>query len=251
MRYYRISLATPAKAQAIEMVAPSSLKEQDVDVQSTQGSNLGSLWQADDNQGAVLGKLVHRWMEEIREWVEDGVPGKKRLAEIANADLTQDELSRIRIAEWSERFSKYLENTEVRRALSRARYNAWHQPKLLRLEVSQERRLLEQFEGKLVRGSIDRCVLGYDGDRVICGEVLDFKIDQYDGSQALEAWIAERIRVHAPQLRLYGGVLRQQYELRPDQLELTLVLLSVGRVVSVPVVAPNPPSDASSRTQVL
>jgi hypothetical protein len=52
-------------------------------------------------------------------------------------------------------------------------------------------------------------------------------------------------------LQLYGGVLRQQYGLRSDQLELTLVLLSVGRVVSVPVVAHNPPSDASSRTQVL
>jgi hypothetical protein len=110
---------------------------------------------------------------------------------------------------------------------------------------------LEQFEGKLVRGSIDRCVLGYDGDRVIRGEVLDFKIDQYEASQNLEAWIAERIRVHTPQLQLYGGVLRQQYGLCPDQLELKLVLLSVGRVVSVPVIETDPPSDASPRTQIL
>jgi ATP-dependent exoDNAse (exonuclease V) beta subunit len=251
IRYYRISLSAPAKTQSIDIVAPSSLKDRDVGIESNEGSNLGSLWQADDKQGAVLGKLVHRWMEEIREWVEDGVPGKKRLAEIANADLTQDELSQIRIAEWSERFSKYLENTEIRRALSRSRYDDWHQPKLLRLEVSRERRLLEQFEGKLVRGSIDRCVLGYDGDRVIRGEVLDFKIDQYEASQNLEAWIAERIRVHTPQLQLYGGVLRQQYGLCPDQLELKLVLLSVGRVVSVPVIETDPPSDASPRTQIL
>jgi ATP-dependent helicase/nuclease subunit A len=251
MRYYRISLAVSGETQVIEVVAPSSLKDRDIHVESKPATNLGGLWQSDDNQGAVLGKLVHRWMEEIRDWVEDGVPGKKRLAEIANADLTQDEQSQIRIPEWSERFGRYLENREVRNALSRARYDFWHQPQLLRLEVSQERRLLERFEGKLVRGSIDRCVLGYAGDRVIRGEVLDFKIDQYDDSQTLDAWIAERIRVHAPQLQLYGGVLRQQYGLRADQLELTLVLLSVGRVVSVPVVAPNPHNDASSRTQVL
>ena len=250
VKFYRIALASRMDAVVDGVVdgivAPSSLKA----TQETETS-LSNVWLPETNQGAVVGKLVHRWMEEIRDWIEDGVPGRKRLQELANASMTLDELSQIRVPEWIDRFGKYLEAPEVRAALSRGRYEAWHRPKLLRLEVSRERRLLEQFDRQLVRGSIDRCVLGYDGERVVRGEVLDFKIDQVTESSDLEAWIADRIREHSPQLRLYGGVLRQQYGLRTDQLDLTLVLLSVGRVVSIPVVSTEPLSDASSRTQVL
>lgn len=244
--YYRIALASAGAAAVGGTLAPSALK----DLQEAPAA-LSELWHVETNQGAVVGKLVHRWMEEIRNWVEEGVPGKRRLVELANAYMTQDELSQIRVSEWADRFGKYLEVPEVRAVLSRVRYEAWHKPQLLRLEVSRERRLLEQIDGRLVRGSIDRCVLGYDGDRVVRGEVLDFKIDQYVDSQGLDAWIADRIREHSPQLQLYGSVLRQQYGLRADQLDLTLVLLSVGRVVSIPVVGTAPLSDASSRTQIL
>jgi ATP-dependent exoDNAse (exonuclease V) beta subunit len=103
------------------------------------------------------------------------------------------------------------------------------------LEVTRERKLLQQMERHLVRGVIDRCVLGYDGDRVVRADVIDFKVDQYPESQPVEAWIDERTALHAPQLRLYGTVLRQQYGLRPDQIQLTLVLLSIGRVIPVPL----------------
>jgi ATP-dependent exoDNAse (exonuclease V) beta subunit len=246
LKHYRIALASRMEEVVDGTVAPSALKA----TQETEPS-LSSVWQSETNQGAVVGKLVHRWMEEIRDWVEDGIPGRKRLSELANSSMTLDELAQIRVSEWIERFGKYLEAPEVRAALSRGRYETWHRPKLLRLEVSRERRLLEQFDRQLVRGSIDRCVLGYDGDRVVRGEVLDFKVDQGTDFEGLEAWIADRIREHSPQLQLYGRVLRQQYGLRADQLDLTLVLLSVGRVVSIPVVATEPLSDASSRTQVL
>jgi hypothetical protein len=246
VRYYQIALTSASEEYPVESIAPSSLKDADVDDLTP-----AQLWKPEINQGAVLGKLVHRWMEEIRDWVEDGIPSKKQLVQLANATMTQDELSQVRVIEWADRFGTYLEKPEVRVALSRVRYEPWHQGKLLRLEVSRERRLLQQFHGRLVRGSIDRCVLGYDGDRVIRGEVLDFKIDQCSAGQDLDAWIADRIREHSSQLQLYGNVLRQQYALRPEQLELTLVLLSVGRVVSIPMVETDPLADATSRTQIL
>jgi ATP-dependent exoDNAse (exonuclease V) beta subunit len=244
LQYYRIALGAAVGDRESEWIAPSALKD-------GEEPSLGDLWRGDSHPGAVIGKLVHRWMEEIRDWLESGVPSKKRLLEIANASMTYEELSRISLPEWADRFGRYLEMPQVRSALSLARYDAWHQPRRLRLEVSRERRLLQRLEGNLVRGSIDRCILGYEGDRVSRAEILDFKIDQCPDSSDIEGWVAERIQVHAPQLQLYGSVLRQQYGLQPDQLALTMVLLSVGRVVSIPVQATQRSSDASSRFQVL
>ena len=63
-------------------------------------------------------------------------------------------------------------------ALCSDRYRPWHQPRMLHLEVTNERRLLQIVDGQLLRGVIDRCVLGFDGDRVVRAEILDFKTDR-------------------------------------------------------------------------
>nr|MCU0710294.1 UvrD-helicase domain-containing protein [Pirellula sp.] len=173
-------------------VAPSALKQEPLE-----SSRLMDVWQPELTQGVVIGKLVHRWLEEIHDWIEAGTPGKKRLLEIAKSALTQDELSQIRITEWVDRFGTYLEAPEVRSVLSQSRYMHWHQPRTIRLEVTRERKLLQQMERHLVRGVIDRCVLGYDGDRVVRADVIDFKVDQYPESQPVEAWIDERTALHA------------------------------------------------------
>ncbi|MFN7628037.1 MAG: PD-(D/E)XK nuclease family protein, partial [Pirellula sp.] len=136
-------------------------------------------------------------------------------------------------AQWIDKFMAYCESPEIRNALSRDRYSSWNQPQLLRLEVSTERRLLQLLDGALIRGVIDRCVLGIDGDRVVRAEILDFKTDQRSEGEELRAWIEGRKEEHAPQLNAYRRVLCRQFSLHPDLVQSTLILLSENKVESI------------------
>jgi ATP-dependent exoDNAse (exonuclease V) beta subunit len=204
--------------------------------QSVQASvvDLASQWADHDGAGAVIGKLVHRWFEEIRGWIEDYKPNKKRLKEIAGATLTLEEMSQVKLNEWIERFVQYCEMPSVLLALSADRYRPWHQPRMLHLEVTNERRLLQIIDGQMLRGVIDRCVLGFDGDRVVRAEILDFKTDRKPDSMELAAWTKERTEVHGAQLRYYRRVLCDQFGLHPNDIQLTLLLLSEDTIVNVP-----------------
>ncbi|MBU6176007.1 MAG: PD-(D/E)XK nuclease family protein, partial [Planctomycetes bacterium] len=165
--------------------------------------------------------------------IEDYTTNKKRLKEIASALLTNDELAEIRINECIERFVGYCNMPSIRKALSAARYAAWHHPRMLRLEVTNERRLLKVVDGQILRGVIDRCVLGYDGDRVIKAEILDFKTDQRETQVSLEDWVRERVSHHGPQLNYYRRVIAEQYGIDPREIQVTLLLLSEDRDISV------------------
>ncbi|HUP78835.1 MAG TPA: PD-(D/E)XK nuclease family protein, partial [Pirellula sp.] len=111
-------------------------------------------------------------------------------------------------------------------ALSSDRYRLWHQPRMLHLEVTNERRLLQIVDGQMLRGVIDRCVLGFDGDRVVRAEILDFKTDRKPESISLAEWSKERAEHHGAQLGYYRRVLSDQFGLHPNDIRLTLLLLS-------------------------
>lgn len=195
--------------------------------------SLGKQWHAYDQTGAVVGKLIHRWFEEIHGWIEDYTHNKKRLREIASALLTNDELAEIKINECIERFAGYCNMPSIRKALSAARYDSWHHPRMLRLEVTNERRLLKVVDGQILRGVIDRCVLGYDGDRVVKAEILDFKTDQRETQISLESWVQDRVSHHGPQLNYYRRVIAEQYGIDPSDIQVTLLLLSEDRDISL------------------
>ena len=195
--------------------------------------DLATQWAGSNSSGAVVGKLVHRWFEEIRGWIEDFKPSKKRLKEIAGATLTQEEMAHVKINEWVDRFVQYCEKPSVLLALSADRYRAWHQPRMLHLEVTNERRLLQIIDGQMLSGVIDRCVLGFDGDRVVRAEILDFKTDRKPESIAIDEWTNERAEVHGTQLRYYRRVLCEQFGLHPNDVQLNLLLLSEDLQVSI------------------
>jgi len=92
--------------------------------------------------------------------------------------------------------------------------------------VTNERRLLQIVDGRLLRGVIDRCVLGFDGDRVVRAEILDFKTDRKPESASVLDWSKERSEYHGAQLRYYRRVLSDQFGLHPNDIQLTLLLLS-------------------------
>ncbi len=195
--------------------------------------DLATQWSDDNSSSAVIGKLVHRWFEEIRGWIEDYKPNKKRLKETASSTLTQEEMGHVKLNDWVDRFGKYCEMPSVLLALSSDRYRAWHQPRMLHLEVTNERRLLQIVDGQMLRGVIDRCVLGFDGDRVVRAEILDFKTDRRPESQAVEEWAKERAEYHGIQLRYYRRVLSDQFGLHPNDIQLTLLLLSEDKQIAV------------------
>ncbi len=203
--------------------------------QSTSASivDLASQWSDDNSASAVIGKLVHRWFEEIRGWIEDYKPNKKRLKEIAASTLTQEEMGQVKLNDWVDRFVKYCEMPSVLLALSSDRYRSWHQPRMLHLEVTNERRLLQIVDGQMLRGVIDRCVLGFDGDRVVRAEILDFKTDRKPDSLVLAEWAKERAEYHGSQLRYYRRVLSDQFGLHPNDIQLTLLLLSEDMQIEI------------------
>ena len=188
--------------------------------------DLATEWMDDNSTGAVIGKLVHRWFEEIRGWIEDDKPNKKRLKDIAASTLTQEEMGQVKLNDWVDRFARYCEMPSVLLALCADRYRSWHQPRMLHLEVTNERRLLQIVDGQMLRGTIDRCVLGFDGDRVVRAEILDFKTDRKPDSLTIDDWSKERAEYHGTQLRAYRRVLSDQFSLHPNDIQLTLLLLS-------------------------
>ena len=195
--------------------------------------DLATQWSDNNASTAVIGKLVHRWFEEIRSWIEDYKPNKKRLKEIAGTTLTHEEMGQVKLNDWVDRFVKYCEMPSVLLALSSDRYRLWHQPRMLHLEVTNERRLLQIVDGQMLRGVIDRCVLGFDGDRVVRAEILDFKTDRKPESISLAEWSKERAEHHGAQLRYYRRVLSDQFGLHPNDIQLTLLLLSEDLQIEV------------------
>lgn len=195
--------------------------------------DLATQWAESNSSGAVIGKLMHRWFEEIRGWIEDFKASKKRLKEIAGSTLTQEEMAHVKINEWVDRFMQYCEKPSVLLALSADRYRAWHQPRMLHLEVTNERRLLQIIDGQMLSGVIDRCVLGFDGDRVVRAEILDFKTERRPESIPVDEWTKQRAEYHGTQLRYYRRVLCEQFVLHPNDVQLTLLLLSEDLQISI------------------
>lgn len=194
---------------------------------------LVDLWKPDDTAATVIGKLIHRWFEEIHMWIDDFSPDKNHLLEIAASALTKDEMMQLQLDQQAVRFLKYCESKEIRSVFEQDRYRSWHKPTTLRLEVSNERRFLISIDDQLIRGVIDRCVLGWDQDRVIRAEVIDYKTDARPGSADLASWVKERAEHHSGQLQMYRKVLCRQFSLHPEMVQVTLVLLSEQQVVSI------------------
>jgi len=227
-----IELAHPNDTTEPQWMAPSR-PDANPDAITTSLEPLQPIWKEEDASGAIIGKVVHRWFEEVRPWIEEVKPEKKELLRLAATALTRDEMTQLRLETIADRFLDYCDSPTIRQLLSRERYNHWHQPSPLRLEVTNERRLLQWMDGQLIRGIIDRCVLGYDANRVVRAEIIDFKTDLRPQNLPLEPWVAERTEHHRFQLLSYRKVLCRQFRLHPEMVSLSLVLLSEPLVVPI------------------
>ncbi len=184
------------------------------------------------SMGQIVGTLVHRWFEEVI-WLDDFQFDRGHLRSLAIAALTPELLQLVNIEEWLDQFQTWLSAQCIHGSIGRSRYEPWRASGVTRLEVTNERNLLEILDGGLVRGSIDRLVLGYKGERIAFAEILDYKTDTYNSDTPLAVWTEERAAHHAPQLQMYRRVLEKQFGLPENRVGMTLIMLSGDAMVPI------------------
>ena len=186
-----------------------------------------TFFERSESIGAIIGTLVHRWFEELI-WLEDFTWDRTAMRSLALKTLTPQEMPLIRLEDWLTAMEHFLQSRCVADSLSRARYADWKTEtgEPLELQVTNERRLLELLDGSLLRGTIDRLVIGSKNGQVIKAEILDFKTDALKAGDKMERWTRDRVEHHAPQLKLYRRVLAQQFQIDESRISMTLVLLS-------------------------
>jgi ATP-dependent exoDNAse (exonuclease V) beta subunit len=214
-------------ARQLDSLKPSAAHE-------SRTKSLKQLFEKSESTGAVIGTAVHRWFEEII-WIDDFKWDREAMRKLALQTIAPEEMPLFPEEEVLSRMEEYLRQASIGKALSKDRYADWksEQDKPLRLEVANERALLQVLDGKLLRGTIDRLVLGFDGPRAVQAEILDYKTDAIAKNLSLGAWCRERIEHHGPQLKLYRRVLCEQFNLPEDRISLTLILLNADRLIGV------------------
>ena len=184
--------------------------------------------------GAIIGTLVHRWFEEVL-WLDDFRWDRPAMRDLALRTLAPQDMLQVDLDALLSDMERMLSMDSVKRSLQRSRYDRWRNLGIDTVEVDNEVRLLEIMDGYLLRGTIDRLVLGKKDGKVVCAEILDYKTDSIDRSVSMESWILERADHHRKQLELYRRVLCQQYGIESKEIELTLILLSADHLESLHV----------------
>lgn len=169
------------------------------------------------NRGTELHELFR-----VIEWLEDGPPDDAtiesalRQAAIATG-MPQTEEQRQEVLTT---FNSALQHDEIADRLSRS---AYAHLELDSLEVLREWPILQQLEHTLVRGRLDRLVVGRRNGKVVFAEVVDFKSGPIGDD---EAGMAEYYR---PQLAFYAEVVQAHFKLDPEHVFSRLLFIDAGR----------------------
>jgi len=205
------------------------------------------VWKRDVNfrQGTAL----HACFESI-EWLDlDGDPSDEQLERILYPILL--EKSEVRRA--LERFRASLKSPFVRALLSRSTYERPTAESAASLatnrglrapvwKVFRERPFsLLKEKDVLVRGTIDRLVVLYDGDLAVGADVLDYKTDRFtrweefrDDPTKFEVSPKgspipkDTLEEYRAQLAFYGEVVGRQFALSQDQISSRLAFVDAG-----------------------
>ena len=119
-------------------------------------------------------------------------------------------------------FQAALDDEAIAHRLSRKAY-AEHGADTL--EVLQEWPILERIDGQLVRGRIDRMVVGRRGGEIVFIDIVDFKSGRIDDDQAE----ADAIEYYRPQVEFYVESALVHFELDPATVTGRLLFIEAGR----------------------
>ncbi|NIP85317.1 MAG: UvrD-helicase domain-containing protein [Planctomycetales bacterium] len=217
-------------ACADELVSPSSLAGGSL-------RKISEVLKLETAAAMVRGTVIHAWFEQIG-WLEDGLPDQDALYTVAQ----RHDLGNLDVEGLLNSFWQMLADPQIGDLLHRRHYRPplsqiW--PHLAappadgsyRAQVYPERTFAYLDHGQLVYGAIDRLVLLYDGDRLVAGDVIDFKTDQLRAADT-EA-VARKVQHYGPQLNAYRAAVARTFHLSPQQVAARLAFVSVGLVCSV------------------
>lgn len=179
---------------------------------------VAGLLEVRETSASRRGSLFHEWFAKI-EWIEDGLPDRDRLLQVARARWPGEPGLE---ALWDE-FRQRLDRPAVREALSRAALPEGGD------QVWTERPVLVRDGQALLRGTIDRLVVARSAGRVDRALVVDFKTDRLAGPQQL----AERAQTYAPQVVAYRRAVARMFRLPLDRVHGRLVFVEVGESANV------------------
>jgi len=205
------------------------------------------VWKRDVN--FRQGTAIHACFEAI-EWLDlDGAPSDETLEEILYPILL--EKSEVRRA--LERFRASLKSPFVRTLLSRSTYERPTAENVASRATNRglrapgwkvfRERPFSLLKGKdiLMRGTIDRLVVLYDGERAVGADVLDYKTDRFtkweefrgdptkfEVSPTGSPIPKETLEEYRTQLACYGEVVGKQFALSQDQISLRLAFVDAG-----------------------
>jgi ATP-dependent exoDNAse (exonuclease V) beta subunit len=185
------------------------------------------------------GVLLHAWFEEV-EWLDEGPPTEKQLRDAAAKNSCRPELVESELAPFRQSLKK-----DLGPILRRARYATRpgvlqlfrEQPFAVAMEVPGLAPRAGGTSGKptipgaaaLVTGRFDRLVVGWEGDRALWAEVLDFKTDAFGPKD--EIFLAARAAHYEGQVRAYMRAACRMLRLDSSQVTGALVFTSASRVV--------------------
>lgn len=213
----RVSEVIPTRR--LPVLAPSALHSSVSHGPSDASANLSS----SDVCSTRLGTLLHAALERI-EWMEDSMPPIHQL--LSSLEFTNDTESRTVALVLGTALSR----ASSRGVLSRVRYAEWRADRLL---VFREARLGARVTGcstgreSLLVGFADRIVVGLREGRALAAEVIDYKSDLIDPSEAHERRVA-----YEPQVNAYREIVSKQFGLPLNRVRGTLFFLRPGEVCS-------------------
>lgn len=156
---------------------------------------IAATWRLGPGRARRDGVVLHELFRAVR-WLDDGPPDT---AAIDNAfDAAAIQLGRPvgsdRRSELLDRFTRAIDG-DMGKALQRSEHVHWGD---LDLEVLPEHPLLVVLEGGILRGRIDRLVLGRDdAGGVVRAAVLDYKTGRIDDAEALWAQYGDQMNRYA------------------------------------------------------
>ncbi len=183
-------------------------------------------------QAMLYGTAIHACFEQI-EWIDDRIPEKEAIEEIVRRIYQAELPPRIAQTETESTVRDFYEMCaapSIREALSRKERDR------TQFRVFHERAfLIPRTEGTrygLVRGSIDRLVVSYEGERPVGAEIIDFKTDRLDGGDSRA--VRSRAKRYRPQLEAYREAVMRLYRLEKSRVKATLLFLDAMKTVTDP-----------------
>jgi ATP-dependent exoDNAse (exonuclease V) beta subunit len=138
------------------------------------------------------GTALHQLFEQV-DWIED-----LRLDKI-DMSFVVASLGHTRAVHLIEEFSKLVKHPTVISELSRDRFGAG-----TKLILKREQSFALRSEAQLISGVIDRLVIKYSDDKPAFIEIIDYKSDQLNGANVLEA----KRDMYSEQLKFYAQAAR-------------------------------------------